>query len=54
MNARLGNLPIPAVVELFGEYNINENGQNLRELSDFNELKILNTFFVNIHGRQDV
>jgi ABC-type uncharacterized transport system ATPase subunit len=33
------------VVGTFGEKTINENGEKLQELADFNKLKITNTFF---------
>ena len=45
MNARVGNVPIPNIVGVFGEDTLNDNGEVLREFATFNELKITNTFF---------
>jgi hypothetical protein len=45
MNRRVGNQQVTGVVGTFGEEIINEKGVKLRELADFNELKITNTFF---------
>ena len=45
LNARVGKIPIPNVVGMFGESVINENGEELRQFATFNQLKIANTFF---------
>lgn len=45
INARVGNLPIPGVVGTYGELHINYNGEELRQFTTYNKLKIMNTFF---------
>jgi len=45
LNARVGNQPIPNVVENFGEDCVNRNGQTLREFANFDDFKTANTFF---------
>ena len=46
MNARVGKVPISNVVGVFGEVTVNFNGEVLREIATFNELKVTNTFSV--------
>jgi len=45
LNARVGNQPIPNVVETLGEGYVDRKGQTLREFASFNDLKIAITFF---------
>jgi len=44
LNARVGNLPIPDVVGIFGEDCVSRNGKTLREFISFNYFKIVKKF----------
>lgn len=45
LNSRIGNKPIPGVVQRFNEEVINNNGEMLIALCAQNELRINNTYF---------
>lgn len=49
MNARIQGVPIPMVVEVFGEDIKNNNRETLKTLAVFNKLKVTNTFTKNIY-----
>jgi exonuclease III len=44
-NVKIGNQPIPECVGAHGEQVMNRNGETLRDLCAFNELKIMNSFY---------
>jgi hypothetical protein len=59
VNRRVGNQQVLGMVGTFGEESINEKVVKLLELADFNELKIMKSFFrkkifISIHGMLEV
>ncbi len=44
-HARFGQQPIPKLIGTHGEPTLNQNGKMLRDFSNFNDLRIENSFF---------
>lgn len=47
LNSRIGNMPIPGIMQRHNKGAINDNGEMLITLCSHNELRIKNTFFQN-------